>query len=85
MLDAEYIRHVVGLSNEINVRTLAAGHAQRSYRFPEDGRIEPDSEDEICLDYLEENIDAWIRDYSSQFEVAYGREPDGFPYGNARA
>ena len=85
MLDVEYIRHVVGPSNEIKIWTLAAGHAQMSFRFQEDGRIGPDSEDEIRLDYLEENIDAWIRDYSSQFVVAYGREPDGFPYGNARA
>ena len=85
MLDVEYIRHVVGPSNEIKIWTLSAGHAQRSYRFPEDGRIEPDSEDEIRLDYLEENIDAWIRDYNSQSVVAYKRDPDGFPYDNARA
>ena len=85
MLDVEYIRYVVGPSNEIKIWTLSAGHAQRSYRFPEDGRIEPGSEEELRLDYLEENIEAWIRAYTSQFIVAYGREPNGFPYGNARA
>jgi hypothetical protein len=85
MLDVEYIRHTVGPSNEIKIWTLIAGTAKKWFRFRDDCRIEPGSEDELQMDHIEENIDAWIRSYSSQFVVAYGREPHGFPYGNARA
>ena len=70
MLDVEYIRYVVGPSNEIKIWTLSAGHAQRSYRFPEDGRIEPGSEEELRLDYLEENIEAWIREFKSFIRIS---------------
>ena len=85
MLDAEYIRHAVGPSDEIEIWTLTAGTAKKWFRFRDDCRIESGSEDELQMDHTEENIDAWIQSYSAQFVVAYGREPDGFPYGNARA
>ena len=85
MLDVEYNRHTVGLSNEIKIWTLSAGTAKKWFRFRDDCRIKPGSEDELQMDHIEENINAWIRSYSAQFVVVYGREPDGFPSGNARA
>ena len=58
MLDVEYIRHIVGPSNEIKIWTLTAGTAKKWFRFRDDCRIEPGSEDELQMDHIEESIDA---------------------------
>ena len=69
----------------MKIWTLTARLVKEWFRFRDDGRIEPGSEDELQMDHIEDSIDAWIRSYPTRFVGAYGREPDGFPYGNARA
>ena len=85
MLDVEYIRYVVGPPNEIKIWTLLIGLSTEWSRFQEDGKRPPGSQFEFQHDVLEDKIEGWIREYCSQFEIAYGRHPDGFPYGNTRA
>ena len=35
-------------------------------------------------DWVEEKIDEWTSNYCSQFIVAFGRDPEGYPYNNSR-
>ena len=57
VLDVEYIRHMIGPSNEIKIWTLTVDTPTQWFRFREDDRRSPDSQDEFHLDVLEEKID----------------------------
>ena len=89
MLDVEYIRHAVGPNNEVLIWTMVIGTSPNGFRFQEDcdyGKDpEKDAQCQAKYEFIEDKIEGWIREYCSQFEIAYGRKPDGFPYGNTRA